>query len=134
MYCFVCQLLPCVVEVARWYDMRILERLWGTHLPGPPSLLTYGSCLALHHSLSHAARLQAMLHDPPASWQDPELCRHIILRITESIKQNLGSWIAPVHQMLHRPVLDRLTAVAMSTIVVSHTHFNMENDTVITSS
>lgn len=68
--CPVCpQLLPCVVEVTRWYDMRILEELWGGSLVPAAGLLCYGAAQALKFSVVHAAKLKPMLQQPPPSWQ-----------------------------------------------------------------
>lgn len=63
------QLLPCVCEVIRWYDAHILEAFWNTYLLPKTSLITYGAALTLKYSLHHAAKLQAMIDDPPTTWQ-----------------------------------------------------------------
>ena len=61
--------LPCLVEVIRWFDMTIVEDLWDNQLHAESSVLAYTACLALKYSVEHAVRLQRILKHPPATWQ-----------------------------------------------------------------
>lgn len=63
------QLLPCVVEVIRWYDMTLLTELCDAHFTGQTMLLNYGMSLAVKYSMCHAADLLMMLHCSSHLWQ-----------------------------------------------------------------
>jgi len=67
------QVLPCLAEVIRWFDMSILQDLWRTHLSPKTSLFTYGAALLLKESVTHTVKLQPLLHKHPVTWQ---VCGH----------------------------------------------------------
>ena len=63
------QVLPCLVEIMRWYDMSLLVNFWSDHLKPVSSMLSYGAALSFLYSVTHAAKLSPLLQDPPDSWQ-----------------------------------------------------------------
>lgn len=73
------QLLPCIVEVVRWFDMAVLQKLWNNHLNSETTILTYGSCMALKYSLTHAAKLAPMVQSVPSTWQVSRYFIHLSL-------------------------------------------------------
>ncbi|XP_013392533.1 uncharacterized protein LOC106160455 [Lingula anatina] len=122
------QVLPCVVEVIRWYDMAILEELWNEHLTPNTTLLCYGACIAFKYSLSHAAKLAPMLSDPPVTWQDSETCKRTVHAITTSVTAHLALRVTCANSLLHRHCFDRLSLVAMEILMLVHTHFTLPAD------
>lgn len=52
------QVLPCVAEVFRWYNMAALTSLCERHLTGQKtSVMEYGMMLTVKYSMQHAANL-----------------------------------------------------------------------------
>jgi len=50
--------LPCIIEVLRWYDMSALVDLCARHLTGrKTSAMEYGMMLSVKFSMQHAANL-----------------------------------------------------------------------------
>nr|XP_006825186.1 PREDICTED: uncharacterized protein LOC102802136 [Saccoglossus kowalevskii] len=117
------QTLPLITECIRWYNMYILKSLWDKYLVNETTLICYGSCIALKFSINHAVRLVHFLEQPPASWKDPGACRQIALSIVDVVRDGLANWMRPVHQLIHRPNFDKLTVVAMETVMLAHSCF-----------
>ncbi|WAR11648.1 hypothetical protein MAR_025828 [Mya arenaria] len=65
------QVLPCLGEVIRWYDINLLVSVWNSYLnvAMPTCLMTFTSVLLLKESVIHAVKLLPLLHKPPHSWQ-----------------------------------------------------------------
>ncbi|XP_060080298.1 uncharacterized protein LOC132559696 [Ylistrum balloti] len=122
------QVLPCLAEVIRWFDMSILEDLWKTHLPQNTSLFTYAAALLLKESVIHCVRLEPLLHKPPGSWQDHDVCKKIISNIVKSLTTQLHSCLPCLDNIVQRPVFDRLSVIAASTIITVHNHFSIQDD------
>ena len=71
-YSTVCpQVLPCLSEVVRWYDMDLLVAVWNSylHVAMPTCLMTFTSVLTLNESVTHTVKLLPLVHRPPHSWQ-----------------------------------------------------------------
>ncbi|XP_064639855.1 uncharacterized protein LOC135495320 [Lineus longissimus] len=118
------QVLPFLTEVIRWYNMQHLLDLWNSHLKQTTSVMTYGACMALRQTVAHAGRLIPLLNDPPITWQDVEMCCDTVKTITDPIYSHIARWCHSVSSLLSRPVLDRLSLVAVHTLIVSHTHLS----------
>ena len=69
--CIIIQVLPCLAEVIRWYDINLLVSVWNSYLIPvvPTCLMTYTAALLLKESVIHAVKLVPLLHKPPVSWQ-----------------------------------------------------------------
>ncbi|XP_069112054.1 uncharacterized protein [Argopecten irradians] len=122
------QVLPCLAEVIRWFDMSILEDLWRTQLKQNTSLFTYAAALLLKESVVHCVRLEALLHRPPGTWQDHDVCKKIISSIVKSLTTQLNSCLPCLDHIIQRPVFDRLSVIAASTIITVHNHFPILED------
>lgn len=122
------QVLPLATEVVRWFDMKPLEILWDNFLSRDHTLLCYGSCIALRYSILHAGRLMHFLEQPPPSWKDPESCGRAALTVVEEIKRGLKRWLHQVYDLFTDPCFDKLSVVAMETIMMSHICFPYEPD------
>ncbi|XP_021365887.1 uncharacterized protein LOC110458492 isoform X2 [Mizuhopecten yessoensis] len=122
------QVLPCLAEVIRWFDMSILEDLWKTHLQQKTSLFTYAAALLLKESVIHCVRLEPLLHKPPGSWQDHDGCKKIITSIVKSLTTQLNGYLSCLDNIIQRPVFDRLSVIAASTVITAHNHFSIHED------
>jgi len=120
------QVLPLVTEVVRWFDIKPLEILWNNYLSREHTLLCYGSCIALRYSILHAGRLMHFLEQPPPSWKDPESCGRAALTVVAEIQRGLKRWLSQVQGILKHPCFDKLSVVAMETIMMSHICFPLE--------
>ncbi|KAK3746389.1 hypothetical protein QZH41_018199, partial [Actinostola sp. cb2023] len=117
------QLLPLVTETIRWFNMAPLGYLWDNHLTRENTLLCYGGCIALKNSISHAGRLIYYLDQPPTTWKDPESCSRVAMYIVNETKKGIQKWLVKVHKVVQYPGYDKLTVVAMETIMLSHLYF-----------
>ncbi|XP_022803924.1 uncharacterized protein LOC111341234 isoform X4 [Stylophora pistillata] len=122
------QVLPLATEVVRWFDMKPLEILWDNFLSRDHTLLCYGSCIALRYSVLHAGRLMHFLEQPPPNWKDPESCGRAALTVVEEIKRGLKRWLHQVYDLFTDSCFDKLSVVAMETIMMSHICFPYEPD------
>ncbi|XP_020619651.1 uncharacterized protein LOC110057405, partial [Orbicella faveolata] len=122
------QVLPLATEVVRWFDMKPLEILWDSYLSREHTLLCYGSCIALRYSILHAGRLMHFLEQPPPSWKDPESCGRAALTVVAEIQRGLKRWLKQVQDLLKDPCFDKLSVVAMETIMMSHICFPRDPD------
>lgn len=120
------QVLPLVTEVMRWFDIRPLEILWNNYLTREHTLLCYGSCMALRYSILHAGRLMHFLEQPPPSWKDPESCGRAALTVVAEIQRGLKKWLSQAQVILKDPCFDKLSVVAMETIMMTHICFPPE--------
>ncbi|XP_031558056.1 uncharacterized protein LOC116294568 isoform X2 [Actinia tenebrosa] len=118
------QLLPVVAETIRWFNMAPLAYLWDHHLTRENTLLCYGACIALRNSISHAGRLRYYLDQPPSTWKDPERCSRAAMLIVNEVKKGLQIWLSKVHGILKYSGYDKLSVVAMETIMLSHLYFH----------
>ncbi|KAK3086814.1 hypothetical protein FSP39_023891 [Pinctada imbricata] len=119
------QVLPCLAEVIRWYDISLLEEFWRKHLSKKACLLTFGAVLILKESVAHSIILQKLLQKPPVTWQNPELCSSIIRGITNTMKCNVPVLLPCLDKLIQRPTYDKLSVTAATTIIMSHTHFSI---------
>ncbi|XP_071173615.1 uncharacterized protein [Mytilus edulis] len=122
------QVLPCLAEVIRWYDINILENIWKAYLPKKTCLLTYAASVMLKESVVHCVKLLPLLQKPPNAWQDHDMCKRVISKIVSSVTVNIQSYLPYIDILLQRPVFDRLSVVSASTIIAAHSYFNIPND------
>ncbi|XP_048576620.1 uncharacterized protein LOC5501449 isoform X2 [Nematostella vectensis] len=118
------QLLPLVTETLRWFNMTPLSYLWDKHLTRNNTLICYGACIALKHSISHAGKLLHFLNQPPSTWKDPESCGQAALNVVCEIKTGLRRWTKKVYDVLGHTAYDKLTVVAMETTMLAHIFFS----------
>ncbi|XP_035680046.1 uncharacterized protein LOC118418298 isoform X2 [Branchiostoma floridae] len=121
------QVLPLLSETIRWYNLSILEDLWDTYLTPDPSVLCFGACLMIKHSIQHCAQLTHLMEEPMPSWKDPDLCRQAFHPIINFMEKGLLSWIRPVCGLLSRACWDKLSVVAMEIIMLANCTFPKAN-------
>ncbi|XP_078607662.1 uncharacterized protein LOC144879770 isoform X1 [Branchiostoma floridae x Branchiostoma japonicum] len=121
------QVLPLLSETIRWYNLSILEDLWDTYLTPDPSVLCFGACLMIKHSIQHCAQLTHLMEEPMPSWKDPDLCRQAFHPIISFMEKGLLSWIRPVCGLLSRACWDKLSVVAMEIIMLANCTFPKAN-------
>ncbi|XP_074644937.1 uncharacterized protein LOC141901529 [Tubulanus polymorphus] len=118
------QVLPLVSEVIRWFDMNLLVEFINSHLITETCVMSYGLCVLIKCAVAHAGKLQHLLNNPPAAWQDNmKLCTNVVQTITDAVTENVSDWSDYVHSLLIRPVCDRLSLVAMETLMISQLYF-----------
>jgi len=115
------QVLPCLVEIMRWYDMSILVKFWSDHLNSDTSVLSYGAALSFLYSVTHAAKLSPLLQDPPDSWQNVESCKAEVNKIYECMRMQLTHYIPVFMNILRRSSLDRLSIIAIQVLLTAPT-------------
>ncbi|KAI8504645.1 hypothetical protein Bbelb_177630 [Branchiostoma belcheri] len=121
------QVLPLLSETIRWYNLSILEDLWDSYLTSDPSVLCFGACLMIKHSIQHCAQLTHLMEEPMPSWKDPDLCRQAFHPIISFMEKGLLSWIRPVCGLLSRACWDKLSVVAMEIIMLANCTFPKAN-------
>lgn len=121
------QVLPCLAEVIRWYDINLLVTVWNSYLnvAVPTCLMTYTSVLLLKESVIHAVKLIPLLHKPPHTWQDHEMCRDLLSSITTTIQGRLPTYLPHLQYLIQRPSYDKLSIISTEVILVAHTHFSV---------
>ena len=58
-------------------------------------------------------------------FKDADMCRQVVLRITDVVRADLPRYLGVVNSLLHRPVTDKLTVLAMEVLMLAHTHFSL---------
>ncbi len=58
-------------------------------------------------------------------FQDADMCREVVLRITETVRQDLPRMLGVAHSLLRRPVMDKLTVLGVDILLRAHTHFQL---------
>eukprot|EP00794_Sanderia_malayensis_P018804 gene18804-20698_t len=118
-----CQVLPLISESIRFYDAKILENFWKSCLSVNASKLTFGACLSLKDSVTHAARLVKYFEKPPGFWKDVDRCRIAAGEIVAIINEGLFQLLIKVAAIIQRQSLDKLTIVAMEVLILSAINF-----------
>jgi hypothetical protein len=100
------------------------------------TLLTFAACWSLQHTLKLASNLQALSHELMV--KDSICClsdrvEHLVLfqtsdearmkKILTSINTALPDLLLHVMTLITRPTFDKLTIVAMHSLILGHTHF-----------
>ncbi|XP_014674877.1 PREDICTED: uncharacterized protein LOC106814991 [Priapulus caudatus] len=126
------QLLPSVAEVIRLYDVGILQELWCRHLTRAKKLLCYGAGLTLKHSLCHAAKLIPIITGDAAkhSYQDMDVFRKSGEVLVKMLAGGVALWADQLHRALDRRACDKLSLIAIETIMLIHCHFRKAIDDV----
>nr|XP_022344408.1 uncharacterized protein LOC111137294 isoform X2 [Crassostrea virginica] len=122
------QVLPCLAEVIRWYNIDILEDIWHTHLSTRPSLLTYAAVMLLQESMLHCIHLTPVLQRPPSTWQHEGPCKQIIQQIVSSVTAQIPTCLPSLDQLVQRSRYDRLSVLAATTIILAHAHFDIPSE------
>ncbi|XP_052231830.1 uncharacterized protein LOC127845146 isoform X2 [Dreissena polymorpha] len=121
------QVLPCLAEVIRWYDINLLVSLWNSYLnvAMPTCLMTFTSVLILKESVIHAVKLMALMHKPPHSWQDHAACGEHLSTITGTIQGRVGAYLELLCQLVRRPCCDRLSILATDVLLMAYEHLRV---------
>lgn len=122
------QVLPCLAEVIRWYDIGTLEEIWQAHLSTRPSLLTYAAVMLLQESMLHCIHLTPLLQRPPSTWQHEYSCKQIIQKIVSSVMDQIPTCLPSLDKLVQRSRYDRLSVLAATTIILAHAHFDIPSD------
>ncbi|XP_052819108.1 uncharacterized protein LOC128244975 isoform X2 [Mya arenaria] len=124
------QVLPCLGEVIRWYDINLLVSVWNSYLnvAMPTCLMTFTSVLLLKESVIHAVKLLPLLHKPPHSWQDPERCRECLSQITGTVKHRVSAYLPHLQFLVSRLSCDRLSVQAADVILMAYEHLRITSD------
>ncbi|XP_060566590.1 uncharacterized protein LOC132725472 isoform X3 [Ruditapes philippinarum] len=121
------QVLPCLAEVIRWYDINLLVTVWNSYLnvAVPTCLMTFTSVLLLKESVIHAVKLIPLLHKPPHSWQDHEKCRDYLSKITTTVKGRLPAYLPHLQYLIQRSSYDKLSIISSDVILMAYAHFSV---------
>ncbi|XP_055997933.1 uncharacterized protein LOC125653195 isoform X2 [Ostrea edulis] len=122
------QVLPCLAEVIRWYDINILEEIWQTHLSPRPSLLTYAAVMLLQESILHCTRLNPLIQRPPATWQHEDSCKQIVQKIVSIVTDQIPSCLPSLDKLVQRSRYDRLSVMTCTTIILAHAQFDIPSN------
>ncbi|XP_072013977.1 uncharacterized protein [Amphiura filiformis] len=104
--------------------MVVLTTLWDKYFTPEATLASYGCALSLRFSIHHATKLDHFLQQPPASWKDPESCQRISLSIVDAIRGGIQRWCAVAKQLVQRPIIDKLSVVALEILMLANSFFS----------
>ncbi|XP_053402647.1 uncharacterized protein LOC123549646 [Mercenaria mercenaria] len=121
------QVLPCLAEVIRWYDINLLVTVWNSYLnvAVPTCLMTFTSVLLLKESVIHSVKLIPLLHKPPHTWQDHERCRDYLSSITTTVQGRLPAYLPHLQYLIQRPSYDKLSIISTHVILMAYAHFSI---------
>jgi hypothetical protein len=121
------QVLPCVAEVLRWYDVELVVDQCNMHLTGHmTSVLEYGLMLTAKYTMQHAASLGHFQQRFSSVHQNSTSNEKVIEQIVATIHRHVYSWSSAAINALRRPTIDKITVIAMEILMLDHAHFNSD--------
>eukprot|EP00048_Salpingoeca_helianthica_P024157 m.30156 g.30156 ORF g.30156 m.30156 type:complete len:1409 (+) comp9221_c0_seq2:59-4285(+) len=108
--------LPVLSEAMRWYDPELLERIWASVFPAPPTWLTYICFLTFSQSLSHIAWLDSLMKNDDLNVDIPAEAVSSCDALFEMIRRALPLAVPAAAAALREPVLSRISVAALDVL------------------